>query len=89
MTNRDRIYSASFRQRVQPMGIEDVVIVLYERHLRRLLPGDFHCYRHWHTHRALDMDCPLPWPVQRPEAIPMREVPEVEGKHHHYERRTA
>jgi putative transposase len=116
LRDRDRIYSASFRQRVQHMGIEDVliaprspwqnpyverligsirreclnhVIILHERHLRRLLTGYFQYYHHWRTHRALDMDCPLPRPVQGPEVGLIREVPEVGGLHHHYERRVA
>jgi hypothetical protein len=53
------------------------------------LTGYFSYYHHWRTHRALAMDCPLPRPVQRPEAGLIREVPEVGGLHHHYERRAA
>jgi len=41
----------------------DHVIVLHERHLRRLLTEYFQYYHHWRTHRALDMDCPVPRPV--------------------------
>ena len=67
----------------------DHVIVLHERHLRRLLAGYFQYYHHWRTHRALDMDCPVPRLVQRPEVGPIRKVPEVDGLHHHYERRAA
>jgi putative transposase len=67
----------------------DHVIVLQERHLRRLLIEYFHYYHHWRTHRTLDMDCPIPRPVQRPEHGPIREVPEVGGLHHHDERRVA
>ena len=67
----------------------DHVIVLHERHLRRLLTGYFQYYHHWRTHRALEMDCPLPRPVQRPELGPIREVREVGGLHHHYERQAA
>jgi transposase InsO family protein len=116
LRDRDRIYSASFRQRVRQMGIEDVliaprspwqnpyverligsirrdcldhVIVLHERHLRRLLTGYFQYYHHWRTHRALEMDCPVPRPVQRPELGLIREVPDVGELHHHYERRAA
>jgi putative transposase len=116
LRDRDRIYGASFRQRVQHMGIEEVVIaprspwqnpyverligsirrecldhviVLHERHLRRLLTDYFRYYHDWRTHRALDMDCPVPRPVQRPEIGPIREVPEVGGLHHHYERQAA
>jgi len=67
----------------------DHVIVLHERHLRRLLTEYFQYYHDWRTHRALDMDCPVPRPVQRPELGVIREVPEVGGLHHHYERRAA
>ena len=38
----------------------DHVIVLHERHLRRLLTGYFSYYHAWRTHRALDMDAPVP-----------------------------
>jgi putative transposase len=111
---RDRLYSASFRQRVRHMGIEQVVIaprspwqnpyverligsirrecldhmiVLHERHLRRFLTGSFQCDHHWRTHRALDMDGPVPRPVQRPDSGLIREVPEGGGWPHHDERR--
>jgi transposase InsO family protein len=67
----------------------DHVIILHKRHLRRLLAAYFQYYHHWRTHRALDMDCPLPRLVQRPEVGPIRQVPEVDGLHHHYERRAA
>jgi len=116
LRDRNRIYSASFPQRVRTMGIEavviaprspwqnpyverligsirreclDHVIVLHERHLRRLLTGYFDYYHQWRTHRALDMDCPLQRPVQLPEVGLIREVPEVGGLHHHYERQAA
>jgi putative transposase len=65
----------------------DHVIVLHERHLRRLLTRYLRYYRHWRTHRSLDMDCPLPRPIQRPEVGSIREDAEVGGVHHHYERR--
>jgi transposase InsO family protein len=64
----------------------DHVIVLHEQHLRRLLISYFSYYHAWRTHRALDMDCPVPRQVQRPEVGSIREVPEVGGLHHHYER---
>jgi putative transposase len=116
LRDRDHIYDTSFRQRVQHMGIEEVVIaprspwqnpyverligsirrecldhviVLHERHLRRLLTEYFQYYHHWRTHRALEMDCPVPRPVQRPEVGSIREAPDVGGLHHHYERRAA
>jgi putative transposase len=116
LRGRDRIYSASFRQRVRHMEIEELVIaprspwqnpyverligsirrecldhaiVLHERHLRWLLISYFSYYHAWRTHRALDMDCPIPRPAQRPEVGSIRGVPEVGGLHHHYGRRAA
>jgi putative transposase len=41
----------------------DHLIVLHERHLRRLLTGYLQYYPYWRTRRALDMDCPVPRPV--------------------------
>jgi putative transposase len=67
----------------------DHVVVLHERHLQRLLTEYFRYDHRWRTHRALGMDCPLPRPVQRPADGSIREVPEVGGLHHHYERRAA
>jgi putative transposase len=67
----------------------DHVIVLHERHLRRLLTAYFRYYHRWRTHRALDMDAPVPRQVQPPKVGPVWEVPEVGGLHHHYERRAA
>jgi putative transposase len=113
LRDRDRVYGASFRQRVRHVGIEEVVIalrspwqnpyverligsirrdcldhviVLHERHLRRILTGDFPYYHHFRTPWSLAMDCPEPRPVQ-PSALGMVvAVPEVGGLHHHYER---
>jgi transposase InsO family protein len=65
------------------------VIILHERHLQRLLTKYFHYYHYWRTHQALAMDCPRPRPVQRPQVGSIREVPEVDGLHHHYERRAS
>jgi putative transposase len=116
LRDRDRVYGASFRQRVRHMGIEEVliaprspwqnpyverligsircecldhVLVLHERHLRRLLTDYFRYYHRWRTHRALAMDTPVPRQVQPPKVGPVWEVPEVGGLHHHYERRAA
>jgi putative transposase len=113
LRDRDRIYGASFRQRVRYMEIEEMliaprspwqnpyverligsirrdcldhVIVLHERHLRRLLTSYFSYYHARRTHRALDMDCPVPRPVQQPDVGSIRKIPEVSGLHHHYER---
>jgi transposase InsO family protein len=67
----------------------DHMVVLHERHLRRLLTKYFNYYHRWRTHRALEMDAPVPRQVQRPGVGPIRKVPEVGGWHHHYERRAA
>jgi putative transposase len=67
----------------------DHVIVLNAQHLTRLLHSYFDYYHNYRTHRALDMDCPVPRPVHPPELGPVREVPEVGGLHHHYERLAA
>jgi putative transposase len=64
----------------------DQVIVLNERHLMRLLQSYVNYYHRYRTHRALDMDTPVPRPVQPPELGRVREVPEVGGLHRHYER---
>jgi hypothetical protein len=64
----------------------DHVIVLNERHLRRVLHSYVEYYHVWRTHLALEMDAPEPRPVQPPEISPVRKQPEVGGRHHHYER---
>ena len=67
----------------------DQVIVLNERHLRRVLRSYISYYHHWRTHQSLEMDAPKPRAVQPPELGPVRKVPEVGGLHHHYERLAA
>jgi putative transposase len=64
----------------------DQVIVLNERHLTRLLQSYLDYYHGYRTHRALDMDTPVPRPVQPPELGRVRAIPEGGGLHHHYER---
>jgi putative transposase len=67
----------------------DHVIVLNERHLRRILKGYFNYYHTWRTHLSLHMDCPEPRAVQPPASGKVIEFPEVGGLHHHYERHAA
>ena len=64
----------------------DHVIVLNERHLRRVLRSYFSYYHHWRTHLALEMDTPAARAVHLPDLGPVRKLPEVGGLHHHYER---
>jgi len=67
----------------------DHVIVLGERHLRRLLVDYLEHYHRWRCHRSLTMDCPAPRPVQGPEHGDVVEVEEAGGLYRHYERRAA
>jgi transposase InsO family protein len=57
----------------------DHVVVLNERHLRRLLGDHFEHYHRWRCHRSLAMDCPVPRPVQGPELGEVVEVAEAGG----------
>ena len=67
----------------------DLVIVLSERHLRRILSMYFDYYHRWRTHLSLAMDCPEGRPVQPHNQGTVFEFPEVGGLHHHYERLAA
>ena len=67
----------------------DHVIVLNERHLRRVL-GDYVAYYHRsRTHLALDKDTPESRPVDATAGHRIVAVPQVGGLHHRYERRAA
>ena len=67
-------------------GCLDHMIVLNEKHLRRILINYFRYYHRWRTHQSLEMDAPDPRPVQSSEDGRVIEIPEVGGLHHHYER---
>ncbi|MFI5398955.1 MAG: integrase core domain-containing protein [Candidatus Binatia bacterium] len=45
----------------------DHVVVLHQRHLRRLLTAYVDHYHRWRCHQALAMDCPEPRRIQRRE----------------------
>jgi hypothetical protein len=62
------------------------VVVLSERHLKRILRSYLGYYHGWRTHQSLDMDAPDHRPVQPRESGRVLEFPEVGGLHHHYER---
>jgi transposase InsO family protein len=64
----------------------DHVIVIYERHLRRLLRRYLAYYN---AHLALDKDAPDVRPIELPEARRILQIPEVGGLHHRYVRRAA
>jgi putative transposase len=66
----------------------DHVVVLRQRHLRRILAAFFGHYHRWRCHQGLDLDCPEPRPVQPPELGDVVEVAESGGMYR-YERRAA
>ena len=65
------------------------VIVLDERHLRRVLSAYVDYYHHSRTHLALDKDAPEPRPIAAIDAGRVVALPAVGGLHHRYERRAA
>ncbi len=65
------------------------VIILNEQHLNRLLQSYIDYYHNWRPHRSLEMDAPIPRPVEPPDVGPVRKCAEVGGLHHHYERQAA
>ncbi|MGO9270693.1 MAG: integrase core domain-containing protein [Terriglobia bacterium] len=67
----------------------DHVMVLREKHLRRILKNYFDYYLGSRTHLSLAKDATTPRVVQGPEAGKIVEVPQVGGLHHRYERRAA
>ncbi len=64
----------------------DHVIVLNERHLRRLLTSFFEYYHRWRPHRSLDRNAPQPREVEPPGRGRVIAVPQVGGLHHCYRR---
>jgi putative transposase len=68
----------------------DHVIILSERHLRRVLSSYFQYHHDVRTHLSLNKDCPRPRPVQLPSTgNNIIAFSEVGGLHHRYERRAA
>ena len=67
----------------------DHVVVLGEKHLRRILKSYFDYYEKSRTHLSLAKDAPSPRSVEPPEMGEIVELPLVGGLHHRYERRAA
>ena len=65
------------------------VLVLGERHLRRILTRYFAYYHQARTHLALDKDAPDLRPIERPATGKIVQRPEVGGLHHRYIRQAA
>jgi putative transposase len=62
----------------------DHVIILNERHLRRLVLSYLGYDHLWRTHRSLDQDAPDARDVQSAELGKVIEFPVVHGLHHYY-----
>ncbi len=67
----------------------DHVIVLNERHLRRVLASYFNYYHRSRTHLSLGKDTPVGRPVQPAGGGKIVAFPQVGGLHHRYERLAA
>ena len=67
----------------------DHVIVLNERHVRRILRSYFAYYNQARTHLALNKDAPIPRRRCFPDSGRIVAFPEVGGLHHRYERLAA
>ncbi len=67
----------------------DHIVVLGERHLRRILARYFTYYHRARTHLALDKDAPDRRPIESPELGMVIQIPEVGGLHHRYVRQAA
>lgn len=65
------------------------VLVLGERHLRRILTCYFAYYHRARTHLALDKDAPDVRPIELPAAGQIVQLSEVGGLHHRYVRQAA
>ena len=64
----------------------DHLIVLNERHLRRVL-GAYSTYYHTaRTHLSLDKQCPQPRPIHGPDSGNVIALPHLGGLHHEYRR---
>ncbi len=67
----------------------DHVIVLDERHLRRILREYVDYYHSCRTHLSLQKDAPVSRPVEPPEMGNVTAIPKVGGLHHQYTRLAA
>jgi putative transposase len=67
----------------------DRVIVINERHLRRLMVEYFDYYHRSRTHRSLGQEAPMEREIDPPERGKVVEFPMVGGLHHQYRRQAA
>ncbi len=64
----------------------DHMIVIHERHLRRILRAYFRYYHESRTHLSLDRNSPIKRAVEPPERGKVIAIPQVGGLHHRYRR---
>jgi len=64
----------------------DHVIVLNERHLRRMLTSHFAYYHESRAHLSLECNAPVPRRVEHPPEGKVIAIPQVGGLHHRYRR---
>ncbi len=65
------------------------MIVLGERHLRRVLKEYLAYYHESWTHLGLDKDAPVSRPIQSVDVGPVASKPVLGGLHHRYYRQAA
>jgi putative transposase len=64
----------------------DHVIVLGERHLKRILASYFDYYHSARAHMSLDRNAPVPRPIEPPDLGAVVAIPHLGGLHHRYTR---
>ncbi len=67
----------------------DHIIILNDRHLRRILKEYFAYYHESRTHLGLEKDTPVSRPMQKRDAGPVASEPVLGGLHHRYFRDAA
>ena len=67
----------------------DHILVINERHLRRVLFSYVDYYHRSRTHLSLDKDCPDARPIQPPNCGEVIAIAQVGGLHQRYERLAA
>ncbi len=60
------------------------IVILNERHLKRLLSSYLDYYHPWRTHQSLERDAPDGRPICLAEPGEVIECPAVQGLHHYY-----
>ncbi len=65
------------------------VIVLHDKHLRRILKSYFRYYHESRTHLSLDKDAPESRGIQANKLERIVQISQVGGLHHRYERRAS